>query len=373
MNKPLTKASTDAAREAEASENQEEISQRSEVADASDLGHTLAIVPNDADKAEAADDVSPKVSEATEVSEQKADASSEPVKADETVVSAEGEGEEEPFDAPVRTDVSEASTDDFEALIVNLDGYAGPLDVLLELARSQKVDLRKISMLALVEQYLAFVDAVKARKLEVAADYLVMAAWLAFLKSKLLLPVPKDDGEEPSADEMAAQLAFQLQRLEAMRKASDDIMNMPQLGVDFFVRGAPEGVRVVKKADWQASLFDLLGAYARQRVAAVERTYKPEPPKVLQIEEARERLTRILGRIPEWATLSALANESGADAPASSIMASAFSAALEFAKDGKIDLRQTSHFEPIYIRRKASQNPPTSHSPHNNGEMENHP
>ena len=328
MNKPLTKA--DAGLETQAAQSED----GEAVASNGDLGHNLAVVP---------DEASPVETDALDPSQE------------DKVPSREGEQAcgEEPFDAPVRTSPSEAAAqtdpeaDGFEALIVNLDGYAGPLDVLLELARTQKVDLRKISMLALVEQYLAFVDAVKERRLELAADYLVMAAWLAFLKSKLLLPAPKDDGEEPSADEMAAQLAFQLQRLEAMRKAADDLMKLPQLGVDAFVRGAPEGVRVVRKADWQASLYDLLQAYARQRVAAVERTYKPEPPKVLQIEEARERLTRILGRIPEWATLSALAEQSGADAPVTSVMASAFSAALEFAKDGKIDLRQTSHFEPV--------------------------
>ena len=260
--------------------------------------------------------------------------------------------EGEAFDAPVRG----APEVDVDALIVNIDGYEGPLDLLLDLARAQKVDLRKISVLALVEQYLAFVEAAKEHRLELAADYLVMAAWLAFLKSKLLLPAPQEEGEEPTADEMAARLAFQLQRLEAMRNAADALYKRPQLGVEVFLRGAPEGVRVKRTPQWQASLFDLLQAYAKQRVAAVDRTYKPTPPKVFKIEEARVRLARILGAIPDWVDLRSLAPLNDVDAPASSVVASAFNAALEFAKHGKIDLRQTAHFEPIYVRRKDALN-----------------
>ncbi|MEL7486098.1 MAG: ScpA family protein [Pseudomonadota bacterium] len=257
---------------------------------------------------------------------------------------------EEAFDAPVRGEPEI----DVDALVVNIDGYEGPLDVLLELARAQKVDLRKISILALVEQYLAFVEAAKERRLELAADYLVMAAWLTFLKSKLLLPAPKEEGDEPTADEMAARLAFQLQRLEAMRNAADALMKQPQLGLDVFARGAPEGVRVKRTPKWEASLYDLLQAYAKQRVAAVDRTYKPTLPKVFKIEEARIRLERILGAIPEWVELRSLAPLQDVDAPRPSVVASAFCAALEFAKHGKIDLRQTEHFHPIYIRRRAA-------------------
>lgn len=258
--------------------------------------------------------------------------------------------EEAPFDAPVRG----APDTDVEALVINIDGYEGPLDVLLELARSQKVDLRKISMLALVEQYLAFVEAAKARSLELAADYLVMASWLAFLKSKLLLPVQETDGEEPTADEMAARLAFQLQRLEAMRNAAEKLLDLPQLGVNVFPRGMPEGVRVRRKADWQASLYDLLHAYARQRVAAVERTYKIEQPKIFSIEEARARLSRILGSIPDWVDFRSLAPVREIDAPPQSVIASAFNATLEFAKAGKIELRQLGAFEPIYVKSRVA-------------------
>ena len=272
------------------------------------------------------------------------------------VIEAEGANDDangdEPFDAPVRAAATEEEAFDVGALIVNLDGFEGPLDVLLELARTQKVDLRKISMIALVDQYLQFVEAAKARDLELAADYLVMASWLAFLKSKLLLPRIDDGGEEPTADEMAARLAFQLQRLEAMRKASEQLHALPRVGVDFLPRGAPEGVRVVTTPEWRADMFDLLKAYARQRIANVDRHYTPDPPKVFSIEEARIRLSRVLGAIPDWVELRALAIGHGVDAPESSVVASAFNAALEFAKNGRIDLRQLGAYEPIYIRRK---------------------
>lgn len=258
------------------------------------------------------------------------------------------------FEAPVR-----AAPAGIDALILNLDGYAGPLDVLLDLARTQRVDIRKISMITLVDQYLDFVAAARAKSLELAADYLVMASWLTFLKSKLLIPQPVDADGEPTADEMAARLAFQLQRLEAMRKAAESLVNLPQYGVDFFSRGAPEGVRVLKSPLWQAELFELLQAYTRQRVAAVDRTYKPEPPRVWSIEEARARIARLLGSIPEWTPLLSLTPAREIDAPASSVVASAFNAALELAKNGAIDMRQVAHFEPIYVRQRSSAAPVT--------------
>jgi segregation and condensation protein A len=258
--------------------------------------------------------------------------------------------EGEAFDAPARI----APAADIDALILNLDGYAGPLDVLLELARTQRVDIRKISMIRLVDQYLDFIAAARAMSLELAADYLVMASWLTYLKSKLLIPAPADSIGETSADEMAARLAFQLQRLEAMRKAAESLLNLPQFGVDFFARGTPEGVRVLKSPLWQAELFELLQAYTRQRVAAVDRTYKPEPPRVYTIEEARARIARLLGAIPDWTLLTSLAPMREIDAPASSVVASAFNAALEFAKDGAMEIRQLAHFDPIYVRRRAN-------------------
>lgn len=262
-------------------------------------------------------------------------------------------GDAEAFDAPARL----APAADIDALIVNLDGYAGPLDVLLDLARTQRVDIRKISMIRLVDQYLDFVAAARARSLELAADYLVMASWLTYLKSKLLIPAPADADGEPTADEMAARLAFQLQRLEAMRKAAESLLNLPQFGVDFFARGMPEGVRVLKSPLWQAELFELLQAYARQRVAAVDRTYRLEPPRVYTIEDARARIARLLGAIPEWTLLTTLAPAREIDAPEASVVASSFNAALEFAKNGAIEIRQLGQFEPIYIRQRKSAGP----------------
>lgn len=264
-------------------------------------------------------------------------------------MSGPGEGGD-PFDAPVRAPVETDAA--IDALVVNIEGYEGPLDVLLDLARHQKVDIRKISMVALVDQYLQFVEAAKQRNLELAADYLVMASWLAYLKSKLLLPVAEEDGDEPTADEMAARLAFQLQRLEAMRKAVEDLQALPQQGIDFFTRGAPEGVRVTRKPDWQADLVDLLKAYTTQRIAAVDREYHLEPPPVFSIEAARMRLERILGTIPEWTELRMLSRNVKVDAPAVSVLASSFNAALEFAKAGRIELRQLAAFEPIYIKAR---------------------
>ena len=270
----------------------------------------------------------------------------------EAIKSPNESRDDEPFDAPVRV----AADADIDALIVNLDGYEGPLDILLDLARTQRVDIRKISMITLVDQYLAFIAAARVKSLELAADYLVMAAWLTFLKSKLLVPAPDDGSGEPTADEMAARLAFQLQRLEAMRKASRALWGLPQFGADFFARGAPEGVRVLKTPLWKADLFELLQAYTRQRVAAVDRTYKVEPPKVFTIEEARLRLERMLGLIVDWTDLAKLGAGRDIDAPATSVVASSFNAALEFAKDGTIEIRQLGAFETIYVRkRKAAQ------------------
>jgi segregation and condensation protein A len=254
------------------------------------------------------------------------------------------------FEAPVRVDA--AGPDD--GLVVNIDGYEGPLDLLLDLARSQRVDLRKLSMMRLVDQYLAFVEAAKSKNLELAADYLVMAAWLAYLKSRLLLPVADAGGPEPTADEMAARLAFQLQRLDAMRKSAEALFALPRLGVNVFPRGMPEGVRVRRRPQWRADLLDLLKAYARQRIVAVDRTYRVEPPKVFSIEEARARISRMLGSIPEWTDFRELAAARGADAPAASVIASSFNAALEFAKNGRLDIRQLEAFGAIYVRSRAA-------------------
>ncbi|MBI1392036.1 MAG: segregation/condensation protein A [Alphaproteobacteria bacterium] len=259
---------------------------------------------------------------------------------------------DEDFDLPVRSLVA-----DVDELIVNIDGYQGPLDLLLELARSQKVDLRRVSILPLVEQYLAFVEAAKALRLDLAADYLVMASWLAFLKTKLLLPKSETGDDEPTADEMAARLAFQLQRLEAMRRAVSELFARPQEGVDFVARGEPEGRKIERRKEWRADLFDLLKAYTTQRIGNLQRTYSPPPPPVFSIEEARARLARILGDIPDWTDLRVLAPFQTEGAPRASVLASAFNAILEFAKDGRIELRQLGHYEPLFLRPRRGETP----------------
>ncbi|MEM9988139.1 MAG: ScpA family protein [Pseudomonadota bacterium] len=259
-------------------------------------------------------------------------------------------GDQDPFDAPVRSfppSEIEGGEGDF---IVRLEGYEGPLDMLLDLAQRQKVDLRQISVLALVDQYMAFIDEAKKRDLELAADYLVMASWLTFLKSKLLLPAPKSDDDEPTADEMSARLAFQLQRLDAMRKASEALLQRPQLGQDIFVR-ANDNLEVKTTTEWTADLYDLLKAYSTQRVQAIDPVLHTDPPKVFALESARARLAAMLGDIPDWCLLTTIGSGEAVDAPSRSVVASNFGAALEFAKSGAIELRQSGAFSPIYVRR----------------------
>lgn len=239
-----------------------------------------------------------------------------------------------------------------ESLILNLDGFEGPLDLLLVLARSQKVDLRKISILALADQFLEFVLAARRMRLEMAADYLVMAAWLTYLKSRLLLPEPPSNDDEPSGEEMAARLAFQLQRLEAMRGVAARLMTRDRLGLEIFQRGDPEGIRLIRTPDYQADLYDLLKAYSIQRAAHSEVFYEVRKRTVYAIEDARERIEAMLGHIPDWSQLEMFLPESapkeGNDRR--TYLASALSAALELAKEGHLEIRQTGMFEPIFLR-----------------------
>ncbi|WP_036766243.1 segregation and condensation protein A [Parvularcula oceani] len=255
----------------------------------------------------------------------------------------EGASEAEDWDRPPRDDAPA------DTLVVHLDGFEGPLSVLLDLAQRQKVDLRQISVLALVDQYLDFIDAAKREDLDLAADYLVMASWLTYLKSRLLLPKAEAEGEEPTADEMAAQLAFQLQRLDAMRKAADALMALPQTGRDVFPRGERK-LRTERHTAWQAELFDLLKAYARQRVRGVEAVHRPEAPKVLSVESARAQLADALPKIDDWRSLAEVGTRAGEGVPAASITASTFNAALELAKDGRAELRQENAFSPLFLR-----------------------
>lgn len=248
---------------------------------------------------------------------------------------------------------------DAEALVVAVDGFEGPLDLLLSLARNQKVDLAGISILKLAEQYLEFIESAKRLNLELAADYLVMAAWLAYLKSRLILPQEKAPEGEPSADEMATRLRWRLQRLDAMRAAATRLMGRERLDRDVFGRGAPEPVNVIRLRTYKDSLYDLLTAYATERVRKVSGgVYRPVQPMVLQIEEARERLERMLGRIADWSALTRLLPPEWAGGERQrSALASTLLACLEMARDGRIDLQQAQPFAEIYVRDRAGEVP----------------
>lgn len=259
------------------------------------------------------------------------------------------------WDSPVVADVRPE-----DALRVDLDGFSGPLDLLLALARTHKIDLAQISILALVEQYLAFVADAKQLNLEIAADYLVMAAWLAFLKSRLLLPKEKTAGEELSGEELAARLAFRLQRLDAMRNAAAQLMTRKRLGLDVFGRGAPEVVRTVRETTYTAEIVDLLQAYARQRVRTIKRVHVVKKRTVWSIKDARRRLERLVGSSTgDWVQLDLFmeqylpAPEPGADL-GRTVLASSFGATLEMAREGMVEIKQDAPFAPIYMRRKGS-------------------
>lgn len=248
-------------------------------------------------------------------------------------------------------DVHAAATES-ERLLLELDGYEGPIDVLLTLARDQKVDLTKISILQLADQYLDFIVRARQLRLELAADYLVMAAWLAYLKSRLLLPAPEGE-DELSPAEMANRLAFQLQRLEAMRKLGATLMERPRLGRDFFPRGAPEPAEVLRRSAYSATLYDLLKAYGEFRSRDVIKSLRIDPAELYSPEQALERLRRMMGATPDWLTLSSFL-PSGLKSPllARSALAATFAATLELVKGGEIALRQTAPFAPLYVRRK---------------------
>lgn len=240
-----------------------------------------------------------------------------------------------------------------EALIVDVEGYEGPLDLLLQLSRTQKVDLMKISILHLAQQYLIFVDKAKELRIELAADYLVMAAWLAFLKSRLLLP-PDPSDEGPSGEELAAHLAFQLQRLEAMREAAAKLMARDQKGRDFFVRGIPEEVERLRNVTYSASLLDLMQGYARVRTKDEFRPFVMDREAILSMEQALERLRGLIPYAIEWADLSSYLPEGWELDPKKrrSATAATFAASLELAKQGQIEIRQSGTFARIEIKAR---------------------
>ncbi len=266
----------------------------------------------------------------------------------ETTGAAARAGMPDDFDDVVRFDQRDEKT----ALVIDLDGFEGPLDLLLNLARSQKVDLTKISILALAEQYLTFINNARKLRLELAADYLVMAAWLAYLKSKLLLPEP-EEAAGASGEELAAMLAFRLKRLEAMREAAANLMARNCLGRDVFARGQPEGIRVITTREYSDNLYDLLAAYATrvQRSAVTEIKFKRLP--VWSIKQARQCLESLLGEMDDWGTIDTfLVEYLTTEETRSSVMASSFSATLELVREGALELKQTRPFAPLYMRKR---------------------
>jgi segregation and condensation protein A len=240
-----------------------------------------------------------------------------------------------------------------EALIVDVDGFEGPLDMLLTLSRTQKVDLRRVSVLQLAEQYLAFIEQARSLRIELAADYLVMAAWLAYLKSRLLLPPePGDDG--PSAEDLAAHLAFQLERLAAMREAAARLMGRDQLGRDFFARGLPEDVTRHRQITYSATLLDLMRAYAHIRTRDDFRPFTLDRNDVFTMEQALDRMRKLIGFSGDWSDLTSFLPDDWQMHPARrrSATAAHFAAVLEMAKAGQVDLRQGDTFAPLQVRKK---------------------
>ncbi|MCA3560993.1 MAG: segregation/condensation protein A [Aestuariivirga sp.] len=240
-------------------------------------------------------------------------------------------------------------------LIVDVGGFEGPLDLLLELARQHKVDLKQISILKLAEQYLDFIEKARKLQLEIAADYLVMAAWLAYLKSRLLIPAPPGSEQHEPAD-LAARLAFRLQRLQAMRTASENLMKRSMLGRDVFARGAPEPIVVDTRRRYSDNLIDLLKAYAdRRKKKLVHQTYVPRRHPAWSIKDARSALERMIGVMDDWGTFDIwLAQYMSEPGMRRSVTASSFTASLELAREGLLELRQEGPFRPIYLRRRAS-------------------
>ncbi len=252
------------------------------------------------------------------------------------------------MDADDAFDLLTLPAGDDDQLTLELGSWEGPLDLLLALARNQKVDLREISILALVEQYLAFIDNAKALKLEIAADYLVMAAWLAYLKSCLLLP--REPHVEPSPEELALRLQLRLERLNAMRESGARLMARDRLGRDVFARGAPDGLRVVRKANWDVSLFDLMQAYGQIKARSQPVFHVVHKRHVMTLDEAIERVARLVGSLVSWTEIRAFLPETDDPVFRKSALASSFLAMLELARQGRVELEQDEAFAPLMVR-----------------------
>jgi segregation and condensation protein A len=252
---------------------------------------------------------------------------------------------EQPFEEDQRKEIAPE-----DALLLDLDGYEGPIDVLLALARDQKVDLRKISILDLADQYLAFISRARLLRLEIAADYLVMAAWLAYLKSRLLLPEPEGEGE-PTGAELAAALAFQLQRLQAMREAGARLMARPQLGREIFRRGAPERFKVIARPVYSATLYELLKAYGGHAGRRHSGALHILASELYSMDEALKRLTGLIGKTLDWTALATFLPSGLADGLIRrSAIAATFAASLEMVRAGRLRMRQEGSFGPIYVK-----------------------
>ncbi len=249
------------------------------------------------------------------------------------------------------TELPERAADE-PALVIDVEGFEGPLDLLLTLARQQKVDLAKISILALADQYLAFIEEARKLRLELAADYLVMAAWLAYLKSRLLLP-EQTEPDGISAEDMATALAQRLRRLEAIRQVAEQLLNRPQLGREVFPRGRPEPIAEIKRPQWSATLYDLLSAYAGQRQKQARAFVRVPKRTVWSLAEAREALERMIGRATDWCVLDDyLIAYMVEPLHAATVRASSFAAALELVREGRLEVHQHAAFAPLYVRRR---------------------
>jgi segregation and condensation protein A len=269
----------------------------------------------------------------------------------ETTTSEDPQGHDQSSDWESADQPFEAEAGD--QLVVDVEGFEGPLDLLLALARTQKVDLAKISVLALAQQYLDFIGEARRLRLEIAADYLVMAAWLAFLKSKLLLPAEPSDAGEPTGAELAALLAFRLKRLHAMREVSAQLMTRKRLGRDVFARGLPEPIRITRQSVYDANVYDLLKAYSQQRQRTAVHSLRMSPRAVWSLKEARGELERLLGMNIDWAPLDQLIAEFLVDPELrKTALASSFTATLEMTREGGLEIRQAKSFAPLLVRRR---------------------
>jgi segregation and condensation protein A len=250
--------------------------------------------------------------------------------------------------------------DESEALLVALDAFEGPLHLLLELARAKKIDIAKLSVGEIADQYLAFIAEARAANMEIAGDYLVMAAWLALLKSRLLIPKPQIAEDEPDPQAMEAALRQKLLNLQIARAAAKRLEELPQLGRDIFLNGQPQATVLTKQTVWKADLYELLNAYCAERAKSIrKRAYQTRPRRAYPLETARKRLEQALARLEEWRTIDTVTPpmEAAPDAPPrESYIASTFGAALELAREHKLELRQAEAFAPLFVRARPVQN-----------------